>query len=274
MPNVAQLCYSCARATGGEMTGRKVGLKRALLGASLGVVAFGTAGASQAAELWGAVPYLAIGGGLNFASDPTVGIFQDLGVTESHSLSANKQSGFGTGGLGLITAGLDFKNGWRTELEGSYRHNSSARFNVQAEGSTTVGVDRTTYALMANVWRDFALVDRVGLHVGGGLGVAEREMNVTSTYSGSTSINYTGGAYQVGAGLDFILMPGLKATLDYRIFGLFSGDSGNILVPTSCGVSPSGGTCSGNTHESVSLGLSSTSIDQSIIFGLRWSLGL
>ena len=84
-----------------------------------------------------------------------------------------KVNGLGIGALGLIAAGLDFKNGWRAELEGSYRHNSGARFNVQAEGSTSLGVDRTTYAMMANLWRDFALVDRLDLHVGGGFGIAE-----------------------------------------------------------------------------------------------------
>ena len=254
------------------MLARKVGLKRALLGASVGVIALGTGSMAQAADFWGAVPYVAIGGGFNFASDPTVGVLQDLGITSPNSLSANKQSGLGVGAVGLIAAGLDLKNGWRTEIEGSYRKHAGARFNVQAEGSSTVSVDRRTLARMVNLWRDFKLVDRLSLHVGGGLGVAELNMNVTDNFGGSASINKTEGAYQAGLGLDYELIPGLKGTLDYRVFGLFNEDSGNVTVLTSCGVSPPGGTCSSNTNERVSLAVRGGSIDQSIIFGLRWAV--
>ncbi|HXP30297.1 MAG TPA: outer membrane beta-barrel protein [Stellaceae bacterium] len=255
---------------------KRGGLSRVLLGAGVAAIALSTASAGQAAELWGGIPYIGLGGGLNFESDPTVNGLADLGTVagplpgNSYPIGVTKVNGLGVGALGLIAAGLDFKNGWRAELEGSYRHNSAARFNVQAEGSTSVGVDRTTYAMMANVWRDFALFERVDLHVGGGLGVAELEMNVTNTYGASTSIDQAEGAYQAGVGLDFVLIPGLKATLDYRAFGFFNKDSGNVTVPTSC----SNGSCGGTApYERVSLAVRGGQIDQSIIFGLRWSFG-
>jgi opacity protein-like surface antigen len=248
---------------------RKVGLKRALLGASVGVIALGTGSMAQAADFWGAVPYAAVGGGFNFASDPSVGVLQDLGISGGpYPLSSSKQSGFNVGAVGLIAAGLDFKNGWRTEIEGSYRKNSGARFNVQAEGSSTVSVDRRTLALMANVWRDFKLLDRLGLHVGGGLGVAGLKMNVTDNFGGSSTINRTSAAYQAGIGLDYALIPGLKATLDYRAFGLFNRGSDNVTILTSC----SAGSCSG-TNERVVIAVRPGAIDQSIIFGLRRSFG-
>jgi len=249
-------------------------LKRALLETSIAAITLGAAGAAQPAELWGAVPYLAIGGGFNFASDPSVAFLQDLGTSGGpYPSSVTKQSGLGVGGIGLIAGGLDLKNGWRVELEGSYRKNSGARFNVQAEGSSIVGVDRSTYALMANVWHDFVLANRLSLHVGGGLGVADARMNVSDNFGTNTSISKTEGAYQVGAGLDYELISGLKATLDYRLFGLFNQPSDDVTVLTSCGVSPPGNTCSGNSNERVSLAARSGSMDQSIIFGLRWSIG-
>lgn len=250
---------------------KRGGLSRVLLGAGVAAIALSTASASQAVELWGAVPYIGVGGGVNFESDPTVDNLADLGtIAGPYPLSATKVSGVGIGALGLIAAGLDFKNGWRAELEGSYRHNSGARFNVQAEGSTSLGVDRTTYALMANLWRDFALVDRLDLHVGGGFGIAEAEMNVTNTYGGSSSINQGEGAFQAGLGLDYALIPNLKATVDYRAFGIINTNSGNLTVPTSCSTSACGGTA---PYERVSFAVHGAQLDQSIIFGLRWTFG-
>jgi OmpA-OmpF porin, OOP family len=249
---------------------RNGGLKRALLGSSVAVVALATAGAAQSAEIWGAVPYVAGGGGFNFASDPTVAFLQDLG-TESgpYPSSVNKLNGLGVGGVGLIAGGLDFKNGWRAELEGSYRKNTGARFNVQAEGSAIVGVDRRTYALMANVWRDFMLGDRLGFHVGGGLGVADFKMNIFDNFGTNTSIKKTEGAYQAGAGFDYELIPGLKGTLDYRVFGLFDRPSGDVSLLTSC----SNGVCNTGFSERVLVNVKGGAIDQSIIFGLRWTVG-
>jgi len=228
---------------------------------------------------FGATPYVALGGGFNFEGDPAVTGVADLNTFDgplpngSYPIGVTKSNGLGTGALGLVAAGLQFQSGWRTEIEGSYRHNATTRFNVQAEGSTTIGVDRKTYAQMFDVWRDFALVDRVGFHVGGGLGVAELDMNVTNSFSASTAFNKTEGAYQAGAGLDFAVIPGLKVTLDYRALGFFNKDAGNITVPTSCSVSPSGFPCFGNANERVVLGVSSAAIDQSVILGLRWSGG-
>jgi OmpA-OmpF porin, OOP family len=250
----------------------KVGLKRALLGASVGAIVLGTAGAGQAQQIFGSVPYVAFGGGFNFASDPTVTGLQDLGTELGpYPLSVAKQSGLDVGGVGLIALGLDFKNGWRAELEGSYRKNTGARFNVQAEGSSIVGVDRRTYALMANIWRDFMLVDRLSFHVGGGLGVADHKMNVTDNFGTNIAIKKTEGAYQAGAGFAYQLIPGLKATIDYRLFGLFDRPSGNVTVLTSC----SNGACGSlpASNERVLLNVKSGAIDQSVIFGLIWAFG-
>jgi opacity protein-like surface antigen len=256
------------------MVGLKRRLNRGLLSSGI-ALALGMAAPSEAAELWGGVPYVGLGGGLNFESDPAVKITQDLGIVLGpYPLVTTKQSGLGIGALGLITGGLDFQNGWRAELEASYRHHSNARFNVQAEGSTTVGVDRTTYALMANVWHDFSLADGLDLHIGGGLGVSELEMNVTNTFSASRSIDQTEGAYQAGLGFDYALIPGLKATLDYRIFGFFNRDSGNLTgVPTTCFANPASGICFGHSTERLTLAAQSALIDQSLIFGTRWSFG-
>jgi opacity protein-like surface antigen len=246
-------------------------LKPRLLGTVAAITL--TAASAAHAEMWGAVPYIGIGGGFNFASDPSVTGVADLGTSSGpYPISVTKETGLKTGGIGLITFGLDFKNGWRGELEGSYRRNSGARFNVQAEGSSSVGVDHKTYALMANIWRDFALMERLSLHVGGGLGIADQKMNVTDNYGTNTSISKTEAAYQAGVGFEYEFIPGLKGTLDYRVFGLFTRPAGNVAVLTSCGVNPPGPTCSGNTNETVSLNVRAGAVDQSVIFGLRWAI--
>ena len=142
-------------------------------------------------------PYVSLGGGLNIASVPSLSTsapyYYNLSTPYPYNppipTSAKQVRDFGTGGLALISGGLDLHNGWRVELEGSYRHVAGARFNVQAEGSTSVGVDRSTYALMGNLWRDFTLTDTFSAHIGGGLGVEKQSLRVSSSYSGTKTFD-------------------------------------------------------------------------------------
>jgi opacity protein-like surface antigen len=253
---------------GWQLFAGQVRLRRALLGTSVAIATLGVAGTSALAQSGGAVPYVAFGGGLNFASDPSVTGLQEFGTNTSFPIFVSRLNSFNVGGVGYIAGGLDFRNGWRSELEGSYRRNNGARFNVQAEGSTIIGVDQRTYALMLNVWRDFMLANRLTGHVGGGLGVANRKINVTDSFGTNGSFSKTGGAYQVGAGLDYELIPGLKVTFDYRFFGVFSRASGDLTVLTSC----SNGACGSNPGETLLINVASGNTDHSVMLGLRWAI--
>jgi opacity protein-like surface antigen len=258
-----------------------VRFSRTALCASAASIIIGSAGAARAQpwqaqpwQPWAPVPYVAIAGGVNFASNPSLQGVQDLGTgLGPYPISTVGQSRLATGWVALIAEGLDFRNGWRAELEESYRHNSGARFNVQAEGSTSVGIDRSTFALMINLWRDFLLFNQLSMHLGGGLGLAEVGMNVTSTFGGTTPSWQGVGAYQAGVGLGYLLGPRLTVTLDYRLFGLFWRDSSNVTAPTTCGVKPSPAVpCHGDTTERVNLLAANGLIDQSILIGLRYNL--
>ena len=246
-------------------------LPRHMLLSGVAAITMGTLANISPARALEFTPYVSLGGGFNFASTPSLstsapyyyGSSTPYPYSPPILTSAKQVKDYGIGGLALISGGLDFHNGWRVELEGSYRHSSGARFNVQAEGSTSVGVDRSTYALMANIWHDFALTDVVGAHLGGGLGVDSQSLHTTSQLSGSKTSTSSGGAGQLGLGVDFTVMPHLKLALDYRYFSVFSTQSSRSRDSTSA-ISAS---------ENLFVTTKDNTGDQSIIVSLRWTFG-
>jgi outer membrane immunogenic protein len=214
--------------------------------------------------------YVASGGGVNLKTISFRGL-QDLDADGPFPIQVEKLAGLQAGWLALIAEGFDFNNGWRVELEESYRHNSGAQFYVTADGPTTVGVDRASFAVLANIWRDFALANGFAIHIGGGVGVADLNTRINNTFGDGTSFHSTRGAYQAGVGLDFAASPNLKLFLDYRIFGFFNG-SNNVTLPTLCGSSAEVITC-GGAGERVVLSVSDRQVDQAIIFGARFAFG-
>jgi hypothetical protein len=234
-----------------------------------------------ASTVWPIVPtttgisgfYVAAAGGVNFKT-VSVGGVEDFDPDGPFPIQVQRLTGFQPGWLALISEGFDFNNGWRAELEETYRRNSGAQFYVTADGPTTVGIDRASFAVIANIWRDFALANGLAIHVGGGLGIADVNTHITNTFGDGTSFNSTRGVYQAGIGLDYVTaIPGLKLFLDYRIFGFFN-SSNNVTLPTACGVGapPPVLTCAATT-ERVVLSISDRQVDQAIIFGGRFSFG-
>jgi OmpA-OmpF porin, OOP family len=196
----------------------------------------------------------------------------DLGVNVDGSLlSSKKMTKLYTdaGETGLAALGWKFGNGFRTEIEGSYRSNgvdgvSTRRTNGLLEPLTGVGGDAATYAVMTNVAYEIP-VHPLGLplrpYVGAGLGYAWLDpTNVRGTGFGVFSLpqqnTFTGldavrfgqagaFAYQaiVGASLPLHVLPGLELTANYRFFGTavayvpinrtaLGGDTVNGVVPS------------------------------------------
>lgn len=147
-------------------------------------------------------------------------------------------------GIGVYTAlGNAFGNGWRTELEFAYRNadiNSIAPDGGGFSGwpAGAIDGDTSTYSLMANVLYDFDTGSGITPYVGGGIGgaIVDHEISGTNAAGAPTaplSIAYGGnqktGAYQGIAGVAVALAEGLTLDLSYRYFGVWKhGVSGTL----------------------------------------------
>jgi opacity protein-like surface antigen len=129
------------------------------------------------------VPYIAIGGGLNFTNNPSVDFLSETPTPNypPYADTVNRDNGLDRGGLFFAAVGADFGNGWRAEVEGSYRRNSGSKYSITAEGNSALAIDKSTSAILLNLWHDFAINDQLSVHVGGGLGYANVNNSITAS---------------------------------------------------------------------------------------------
>jgi OOP family OmpA-OmpF porin len=192
--------------------------------------------------------YIGAAGGPNFAGSP-------------ESSDGHVQFNTDVGGLGLASLGWAFDNGFRVELEGSYRSNGissidTLRVNgrhepIGIQQGNTPGLN--TWAAMLNGAYDIPLAN-FGLawpfqpYIGAGVGFAWLDLaNVSgdepaiihlpanNTYTGPAAISFGSGsafAYQAiaGASMPITLVPGLEATLEYRFFGTSRASSSETVT--------------------------------------------
>ena len=120
--------------------------------------------------------------------------------------------------------GVGFAPGWRSEIETTYRsHDVSSAFEGVAgnerETKLRGGGSIEAWTVMANIWKDIQITDRLSCHVGGGMGIAEIQLdpNQFSLGGGATDLSsdwvFAG---QVGVGIDFALTKSFALFLDYR----------------------------------------------------------
>ena len=187
--------------------------KRYLL-ASAAVATLAATGQAQARDF-----YVSVLGGGNWWQDQS-----HAGGGESGTvLHFDADQGFMIGGA--VGVHLDnWLRGLRTELEASYRRN---RMNGQwstSEGDTGAIIGHvSTFALMANVWYDIDIGTKFKPYVGGGAGWARSHIDValfTSDGAGrpnpSSEFDVSGFAWQIGAGINYPVMPGVDLGLGYR----------------------------------------------------------
>jgi opacity protein-like surface antigen len=199
-------------------------MKRVLL-ASSALTLLAAMGQAQAKDL-----YVSVFGGANWLTDSS-GTFTD--ETETHIWSAEPDTGFVIGGA--IGTHLDnWVRGLRTEVEVSYRRNNLGGGWFESEERTTEGGPLTgnmsTFAIMANLWYDIDVGQKFVPYIGGGAGWARMhgEMAALRTFSNlgtpsgstdtSTVVDNSGFAYQVGAGLNYEVMPDVDLGIGYRYF--------------------------------------------------------
>lgn len=124
------------------------------------------------------------------------------------------KTGFGLGLLG----GMDFGT-YRVEGEFAYRRNNMKE-GSDSSGTTSLGGDYSSMALMVNGYYDFRMVSpTVVPYIGGGLGGARLSLKVTDP-SGSTFVDDSDivFAYQFAAGVGFPISNQLTLDLGYKYF--------------------------------------------------------
>jgi opacity protein-like surface antigen len=187
--------------------------KRYLL-ASAAIAILASAGQAQARDL-----YISVLGGANWWEDQS-----QAGGESNTVISFETNTGFVLGGA----VGLHLDNwlrGLRTEVEASYRRNNFDGHWVNTETSSgAVDGSVSTFALMANVWYDIDLGSRLKPYLGGGAGWSRSHVDVviltssgaTRSGEGTDAFDVSGFSWQLGAGVNYEVMPGVDVGLGYR----------------------------------------------------------
>jgi outer membrane protein OmpA-like peptidoglycan-associated protein len=201
--------------------------------------------------------YLGAGAGWNHYGQNNM-TAQGANATYFDQTRASRQGNldFSEGGVGVLSLGYGFGNGFRAEVEGSYRYNELDKLggfpgrNGGAASSSFRNFDGEIqqYGVMANVFYDFQLPQwfptmpvAVVPYIGGGVGYIWTDIDAKGTRQVATgntvSINDTVGqfAYQGIAGLAFPItsVPGLSITAEYRYTGTLQSDfGGRVSTPT------------------------------------------
>lgn len=205
--------------------------------------------------------YGAIGAGLNYHQPDQDGEFS--GAVAGADTEIDYDNGIGV----YTTLGFAYGNGWRTELEYSYRDNDARHITSDGagfSGFTDVNGGVEAHAVMVNVLRDFETGNNVTPYLGAGFGAA----SLNAEYFGDSGPNAAFGltpiaindnnksfAYQGIAGLAVDLAENLVLDLSYRYFATLNAEFT--------------GTVNGNP-----IGLQQDFDTHSVFAGLRWNFGV
>jgi OOP family OmpA-OmpF porin len=175
------------------------------------------------------------------------------------SIDVHRDDGF----AGLGSLGYAFGNGFRLELEGSYRQNGLNGVSGATTPTTASGT-LATYGVMGNVLFDMDIgMPWLYPYLGGGVGYAwDRLSNATFTQTGGsfTSSDTSGGfAWQLMGGLSFPIsgVPGLSVTAEYRYHNVVGDQTFH---------GSSGGSAANMTL--------TTQHDHDFLFGVRYAFGV
>lgn len=205
-------------------------MKRVLLATSALALLAG-AGSAQAGAFDGL--YINVFGGANWQDDSSGrGVVTTSATVTTFQYNFDSNTGFVIGGA--IGTELWVK-GLRGEVEVSYRRNDVGGAWVQRSFTTPttptstyggpVDGNSSTFAVMANVWYDLPLGWKIRPYVGGGIGWGRSQFEAaflsTSGYNAFTQVvdlEHSGFAYQLGAGFNYEVAPGVDVGIGYRYF--------------------------------------------------------
>jgi opacity protein-like surface antigen len=206
---------------------------------SCSILAVSAAGA-QAGEI-----YVSVFGGMNITGDShssllTSGNIGSGTVVVTTEVNSDLSNGFVIGGA--VGARLDkWLDGLRAEMEVSYRRNelkgdwqfgfdgdipsTFPTTDLSAAGTSDGHLSR--FAVMANVWYDIDAGSKIVPYVGGGIGWNRARLEVGGevidpglllTDIERAEYSESGFAWQLGAGANYEVSPGIKVGLGYRYF--------------------------------------------------------
>ena len=199
--------------------------------ASSALALLATAGEAQARNL-----YISVFGGANFLSDSsgvvtTENWFGGESAETTFSFHSDADTGFVLGGV--VGTHLDkWVKGLSAEVEVSYRRNDVGgtwlALSDGGEGPSftsygTIDANESTFAIMANLWYEIDCGWKARPYVGGGAGWGRAHADgVFRTTDNSTTLSFdiqnNGFAYQLGAGFNYDVQPGVAVGLGYRYF--------------------------------------------------------
>jgi opacity protein-like surface antigen len=228
---------------------------KAIFLATTAVALLTGSGAAQAGNL-----YISVFGGSNWQHNQSGSqTGAALPTLTSTTFSMDADTGFVLGGA--IGTSLDkWATGLRVEMEAAYRRNDlNGRWQATVtdvgsvpahRGETgTIGANTSTFSIMANVWYDIAMGWKAVPYVGGGVGWARSKMDgavavthsfgngLTGNQSSSTNQEANGFAWQLGAGVNYEVSPGVDLGIGYRYFNgpnfdpMFVGKNPKLAVP-------------------------------------------
>ena len=167
--------------------------------------------------------YVKMFGGGNWMADAGFTAIEPTNTSNTLSWSVGGDVGWVVGGA----VGYDLNDilrGWSTEVEVSYRSNQDNGHWFSTNGSTAGGnvdFDNTSLAVMANAWYEFPIAG-VAPYIGGGIGWARTRFKGTyePTAASDASFDFKddGFAWQLGAGVNIPVKPGMTVGLGYRYF--------------------------------------------------------
>jgi OmpA-OmpF porin, OOP family len=170
--------------------------------------------------------YVSVFGGANLVNDESRG-----GTTFYSSYTSRESYDADTGFVigGAIGTGLDnWVKGLRVELEAGYRRNDvGGRWSEQTSfyfSSGTVDANLSTFSIMSNVAYDIDAGWKVKPYVMAGAGWARSSFNGALVTTGGNQwgndfdVENSGFAWQLGAGFNYEVAPGVDVGLGYRYF--------------------------------------------------------
>ena len=167
--------------------------------------------------------YVRMFGGANWVADTDFTAIAPSSTSQTMSWSVGGDTGWVVGGA----VGYDLNEilrGWKTELEFSYRENKrEGDWRSLTSTGTDAGrldFDHTTFAIMANAWYEFP-VGGIAPYIGGGIGWARSSLKgdyVDGLTRQAFDFDNSGFAWQLGAGVNFPIKPGMSMGLGYRYF--------------------------------------------------------
>lgn len=154
--------------------------------------------------------------------------------TETTTFSEDADTGFVVGGA-IGTELRNWVQGLRAEMEVSYRRNDRSGnheyfYGLFDPAEGPINGNLSNFSVLANIWYEFDVGSKFRPYVGGGAGWAQSRLEATAPIASdpnnvtvetnwdTTDEEANGFAFQLGAGINHNVAPGVDVGIGYRYF--------------------------------------------------------